>query len=865
MPWRSILLSGRGLSRFILFLIIFLGIFLFQTGVYSDIDDKIDINLENDPRMLAINPVTNAAVVTHWHSHSVSIVDLNTEKVIAKLRVGKLPKGVAIDTQTNTAVIANQADRSLTLINLNTNQITATIDLDKIPSNIAINSQTHIAVVTSAINQNVFFVDLTNRKIVAKTRVGMNVGDVAIDPIRNRAFVLNKIKKDINIIDLNNYEITDTISLEKRPQAIDVNPETNTLIVTSYRDHVVTVIDLLTKRSEIVPVYRYPLDVALNTIDNRAVVLCDKDRKLLLLDLNENKIIKTYKLNRHPKSVAVNSIRNTAIVADDEKDELTIIPLLLSPTLPKIKITSPQDGAQITTSSVVVTGTVENSEKVTVNNISAVINGNTFSATITLNEGTNTIAATATDKYGRTACDNITVNVTLPKKGTITGTVTNGLSGILLPAAIITITDAAGETQTITTIATGTFSAEVAEGSYTMTVIKPWYFPYSFTGTVAAGETISLNIPLTPSYPQINNISVADVTENSAIISWTTDQPTEGIVEYGTTTAYGATASDSIEDTAHSITLANLSPAKTYHFRVVASSANGTTVYSSDSVFKTKGQITITIISPTDGTNITGNRVSVTGAITNPANVETGVTVNGIPAAISNNQFVVNDVSLNTGQNTITVLATDVNGITATKSITVNAAVVENFIQLSAYPDSGVAPLEVTLRINGTFSITNPVITSSGPGTVEQLESETPDEFRYRITTAGLYTFTATVTGPDGISYTDSIPITVLPLAQIDTLLRAKWDGLTGALQNADVESALSFMLPHRRDNYKVVFNLLKDQWPSIIATYSGFTMISMEESIAKYELVANKNGKTYVYQINFRKDETGLWFIEEF
>jgi len=360
---------------------------------------------------------------------------------------------------------------------------------------------------------------------------------------------------------------------------------------------------------------------------------------------------------------------------------LTIAPL------PKIKITSPQDGEQLSSSNVVVSGTVENSEKVMVNDVSAEINDNTLAATITLKEGKNTIAATATDKYGRTACDNITVKVTLPKKGTITGTVANALSGVLLPAAIITITDAAGETQTITTIATGTFSTEVAEGSYTMTVIKPWYLPYSFTGTVAAGETVSLSIPLAPGEPQISNISVTNITENSARISWTTDQSTEGRVEYGTTTSYDSTASDSSEDTAHSVTLANLSPATTYHFRVVAVADNGATTSSADATFKTLGgQITITIISPADGAIIAGNRVTVTGAITNPANVETGVTVNGIPAAVSNNQFVVNDVPLETGQNTITVIATDVNGTTATKSITVNAAVAENFIQLSAYP-----------------------------------------------------------------------------------------------------------------------------------------------------------------------------------
>jgi YVTN family beta-propeller protein len=170
MPWRAVMLSWRNLPRVFIYVFFLLSIFLFQTSVYSD-DDKIDIALENDPRMVAVNPVTNRAVVTHWHSNYVSIVDLNTERVIAKLRVGKLPRGVAIDTETNTAVITNQADRSLTLINLNTNKVTATVDLDRIPSNIAVNSQTHIAAVTSAIDQHVFFVDLTARRIVAKTHI----------------------------------------------------------------------------------------------------------------------------------------------------------------------------------------------------------------------------------------------------------------------------------------------------------------------------------------------------------------------------------------------------------------------------------------------------------------------------------------------------------------------------------------------------------------------------------------------------------------------------------------------------------------------------------------------------------------------
>jgi DNA-binding beta-propeller fold protein YncE len=210
-----------------LILFIFLSVFLFQISVYSD-DKQINIALEDDPRMVAVNPVTNMAVVTHQHSNFVSIVDLNAERIVAEMRVGKLPKGVAIDTVTNTAVITNQIDRSVTFIDLNTNKIIASVDIGRIPNNIAVNSQTHIAAVTSAIDQHVFFIDLSTQKVVAKTPVGIAAGDVAIDHVRNIALVLNKLNKNVIIIDMNNYIVSYSIRLDKRPQAIDVNPETNT-------------------------------------------------------------------------------------------------------------------------------------------------------------------------------------------------------------------------------------------------------------------------------------------------------------------------------------------------------------------------------------------------------------------------------------------------------------------------------------------------------------------------------------------------------------------------------------------------------------------------------------------------------------
>jgi hypothetical protein len=242
------------------------------------------------------------------------------------------------------------------------------------------------------------------------------------------------------------------------------------------------------------------------------------------------------------------------------------------------------------------------------------------------------------------------------------------------------------------------------------------------------------------------------------------------------------------------------------------------------------------------------------------------VVVNGIIARVSGGQFAANHIPLTEGQNTITVTATDTNGATATRSITVNAAVPENFIKLTSYPDSGAAPLTLTLRVNGSFSITNPVITPTGPGSVEQLVSDNPDEYKYGITTEGFYTFTATITGPDGNTYTDGINIPVLSRTQIDALLRTKWAGLESALTNRNIPAALTLLRPISRSRYQTMFNLLTDQLPAIVAARTDLILESIEGDFAFYALKTLENGSVFSYRVIFARDpSSGLWLIEEY
>lgn len=75
---------------------------------------------------------------------------------------------------------------------------------------------------------------------------------------------------------------------------------------------------------------------------------------------------------------------------------------------------------------------------------------------------------------------------------------------------------------------------------------------------------------------------------NTVTIAWETDEPSSGLVEFGTTTSYGRTAVDTSMVTSHSLTLSGLQANTTYHYRLGVTDAYGNGPrYSADFQFTT--------------------------------------------------------------------------------------------------------------------------------------------------------------------------------------------------------------------------------------------------------------------------------------
>ncbi len=663
------------------------------------------------------------------------------------------------------------------------------------------------------------------------------------------------------------------------------------------------------------------------------------------------------------------SYTGNGTIASDHKTTFNVQMSSIPPL--SVTILTPQAGAILNASPVIVTGTVTNNAQVTVNSVPAVVSAGTFTASVGLTEGSNTLTAAASDSYSQTASHSITV--TLITKGAITGAVTDSATGQAVASAKVTVTDSLSIVKTVYTDANGNYTiADVTQGNYSGTVSAQDYAIYSFTGTLTAGQTAPVNAVLTlvppaistvaagnitgytaiitwttdqPSssvvsfgttteygssaadpalttnhsialadlvpgtlyyfrvtsanshslssssadstfttvdYPLISAISMSNVAATSATITWTTDQAADSLVSYGTTTAYESTMSDPTLTTAHSMTLANLTLGTMYHFKVSATNSfsltssssdstlttvgypvitgvivsnvtttsatimwttdqasdslvsyGTTTAYgsttgdatmttnhsisltglalqteyhftvtstnayglsstSADNTFTTRSPISVMITSPSSGATIQRPDIMVKGTITNSTGNETGVVVNSVVATVYGDTFMANHVPVSEGSNTITVTATDTAGYTATASITVTAAA-GNYITLSSNIDSGISPLEPTLRIDGYASGTTPSISYIGPGSVDWTTCTSFETCKVKMTTEGVYYFTATGTGSDGNTYQDTMSVTVYSRTEMDTLLKAKWDGMKNAMSAGNVEEAVSY------------------------------------------------------------------------
>jgi len=450
------------------------------------------------------------------------------------------------------------------------------------------------------------------------------------------------------------------------------------------------------------------------------------------------------------------------------------------------------------------------------------------------------------------AIDTVTVNVNLP---TVQPTVNLSANPEAVPF---------GRSASLTWSSANAYSCEIEPG----------------IGSVDLNGTINISPAATTTYT-VTTVGYAGTTTSSATVT-VFPLPTVNFsasplsIEIGesATLIWNSANADScaIEPGIGSVDLngsLQVSPAETTSYTITARGPGGK---ASESVtIDVMPPVTLQITSPVHMQNIARPDIMVEGTMSNYLGNETGVTVNGQVAMVFNDHFVANHVPLQDGENTITVIGTDSQGYKATAEITVYADVSGDYITVTADAESGVPPFETTLRVESTFSfLQEPIITPSGPDTVDPMESLGDAQYQVGMITPGIYYFTAEATDDQSNTYTDTIAVVVLDQAQLDALLKAKWNAMKTALINGNTEQALNSIEQNSKETYQAIFNALGTDYMSTVAgNMQDIHMIYSHNGLAKYRIRRNQDisgGQyTITHYIYFQINENGLWKIRRF
>ena len=277
------------------------------------------------------------------------------------------------------------------------------------------------------------------------------------------------------------------------------------------------------------------------------------------------------------------------------------------------------------------------------------------------------------------------------------------------------------------------------------------------------------------------------------------------------------------------------------------------------SLHLTLAAVSLSIASPTAGAAVSEDSVNVTGTFAGPSN--TGVTVNGVIAAIDGNRFYA-QVPLQPGSNLLNVVATAPDGATASQVITVMSAGSAP-VRIVATSAQGIAPLNMSFGIVSSSGVTRVEADYNGDGAVDFTSTDPKAVLQYTYTTPGTFQARFNVTDSQGITHALTQVIVVVSVASMDAMLRNAYSGMLVKLRAGDIDGALTVFTGDANQKYRAVFTALRPNLASVVDQLGAIQDGTISTEFAEYSIVRNLPDGQQAFLIYFIRGADGVWRID--
>lgn len=282
-----------------------------------------------DPVSIAVNTATGTVYVANAGDGSVSVLDPDSDAVVAKIPVGLHPYSIAADPATGNVFVTHTFGDQISLIDGATNTVTqlptGSADL------IAVNSRTG-TIYLLGYGGAVTVLDESSRKFTRRA-VGKHAWALTLDETSGTVYVTRIEDADLAAIKGSSSEPA-ILPAGAIPCAIAVDSKTNTLYIANYGDNTVTAVNTATGQLiATLAVGERPKAIAFDPVLNLIYVANAGDNCVTVIDAATNAILATLPAGKSPYALAVvpGSMRlYAANVSDDQSSTVVDLSGLLA-------------------------------------------------------------------------------------------------------------------------------------------------------------------------------------------------------------------------------------------------------------------------------------------------------------------------------------------------------------------------------------------------------------------------------------------------------------------------------------------------------------------------------------------------------
>jgi YVTN family beta-propeller protein len=249
----------------------------------------------------------SSAYITNQVSNTVSVIDTETNTVVATIMVGGAPFGVAVNQDGTRAYVTNETSGNVSVIDTATNTVVATVPVGHLSDGVAVNPIIPRVYVTNFFENTLSVIDTATNTVVTTLPVGTSPEGVAVNPAGTRVYVANSFEGTVSVIDTATNTVVATVTVEGGPFGVAVNSRGDRAYVTNeFSPNHVSVIDTVTNTVvATVTVGNFPSGVALNAFGTRAYVANPGDGTVSVIDTATNTVVATVTVGMSPVAFGV--------------------------------------------------------------------------------------------------------------------------------------------------------------------------------------------------------------------------------------------------------------------------------------------------------------------------------------------------------------------------------------------------------------------------------------------------------------------------------------------------------------------------------------------------------------------------------